>query len=330
MKQMRILSGIQPSGTITLGNYLGALKQFTELQHEADCYFCIVDLHAWTVQPDPQLLHQRTLELAALYLACGIDPEKATLFVQSHVPAHAELGWLMQCLSYLGELERMTQFKEKREGKESVVTGLLTYPTLMAADILLYQTTHVPVGEDQKQHLELTRDIAERFNNRYGKTFIIPEPHISKVGARIMGLDDPTKKMSKSNPNEGSYIAILDSPDTIVKKFKRAVTDSEREVRYDPENKKAISNLIEIHALCSDMTIQEVEALYDGKGYGDFKLGVAESVVNRLKPIQERYAQIQKENLVQEAFAKGAQKANEVAEVTLADVKEKMGLVKRF
>jgi tryptophanyl-tRNA synthetase len=324
---MRILSGIQPSGTITLGNYLGALKRFTELQNEADCYFCIVDLHAWTVQPDPKLLHERTLQLAALYLACGIDPEKATLFVQSHVAAHAELGWLMQCLCYLGELERMTQFKEKREGKESVVTGLLTYPALMAADILLYQTTHVPVGEDQKQHLELTRDIAIRFNNRYGETFTVPEPLIAEVGARIMGLDDPSKKMSKSNPNENSYISLLDSPDTIVKKLKRAVTDSEREVRYDPVNKPAISNLLEIHALCSDLTIPEVEAMYQGKGYGDFKMGVAEAIVNRLKPIQERYQQIQKENLVQEAFAKGAQKAREVAEQTLETVKEKMGFV---
>ncbi|UOF92808.1 tryptophan--tRNA ligase [Fodinisporobacter ferrooxydans] len=327
---MRILSGIQPSGTLTLGNYLGALQRFVELQHQAECFFCVVDLHAWTVQPDPQQLHERTLQLAAMYLACGIDPDQAALFVQSHVSAHAELGWLVQCLTYLGELERMTQFKEKRQGKESVVAGLMTYPALMAADILLYQTTHVPVGEDQKQHLELTRDIAERFNNRYGQTFVIPDPLISDVGARIMSLDDPTKKMSKSNPNSNSYISLLDSPDTILNKCKRAVTDSDKEIRYDWDAKPAISNLIEIHALCSGLTIEAVEALYQGKGYGDFKKGVAESVINRLRPIQERYERIQKENLVQEAFRKGAEKARFVANATLTTVRERMGLVLPF
>ncbi|GMA56590.1 hypothetical protein GCM10025858_10930 [Alicyclobacillus sacchari] len=231
----RVFSGIQPSGTLTIGNYLGAMKHFVHLQREADCLFCVVDLHAITVPQDPEELRTNSRNLAALYLAAGIDPDRATLFVQSHVPAHAELGWLLQCIAYYGELSRMTQFKDKSEHKDVVTAGLFTYPALMAADILLYQTDVVPVGEDQKQHLELTRDVAERFNNRFGKTFAVPNPYISKVGGRIMSLENPAKKMSKSDESQGAFISMLDEPDVIRKKISRAVTDSDREVRYDPE-----------------------------------------------------------------------------------------------
>ncbi|MCL6637650.1 MAG: tryptophan--tRNA ligase, partial [Alicyclobacillus sp.] len=278
----RVLSGIQPSGIMTLGNYLGAMKNFVKLQHEAECFFCIVDLHAVTVPQEPAELRQNTLNLAALYLACGIDPDKATLFVQSQVPAHAELGWLLQCVAYYGELGRMTQFKDKSSQREVVTAGLFTYPALMAADILLYQADLVPVGEDQKQHLELTRDLADRFNRRYGPTFTVPEPYIPEVGGRIMSLEDPAKKMSKSDANPNAYIAMLDDADTIRRKVLRAVTDSGREIRYDPQEKPAISNLLTIFALCSGQSLAEVEAAYAGKGYGEFKKDLAEVVVAAL------------------------------------------------
>src|SRR5574342_545498 len=261
-----IFSGIQPSGTITLGNYIGALKQFVELQHEYNCFFCIVDQHAITVPQDRLVLRQNIRSLAALYLAVGIDPEKVTLFIQSEVPAHAQAGWMLQCVAYIGELERMTQFKDKSTGKEAVSAGLLTYPPLMAADILLYGTDLVPVGEDQKQHLELTRDLAERFNKKYNDIFTIPEVRIAKVGARVMSLQDPLKKMSKSDPNNKAFISMLDDPKQIEKKIKSAVTDSEGIVQYDKENKPGISNLISIYSILSKKSIADIEALYEGKG----------------------------------------------------------------
>ncbi|MCG0239707.1 MAG: tryptophan--tRNA ligase [Firmicutes bacterium] len=323
----RVLSGIQPSGVLTIGNYIGAMRQFVALQHEADCFFCIVDLHALTVPQDPAALHRQTLDLAALYLAVGLDPKKVTLFVQSHVPAHAELGWLLQCLAYFGEMSRMTQFKEKSAGKESVSVGLFTYPALMAADILLYQADLVPVGEDQKQHVELTRDLAERFNHRFGETFRVPEPLIPKVGARIMSLDDPTKKMSKSNPNPNSYISLLDPPEVIQRKIRRAVTDSEAEVRYDPERKPAVSNLMEIYSQLAGISLEEVAERYRGKGYGVFKQDLAEVVVSALAPIQERYRELRESPELLRILDEGAEKAAAVAEATLRTVKERMGLV---
>jgi tryptophanyl-tRNA synthetase len=323
----RVLSGIQPSGALTIGNYIGAMRQFVQLQHEADCLFCVVDLHAVTVPQDPKMLRSRSREVAALYLAVGIDPSKANIFIQSHVPAHAELGWLMETLVHFGELERMTQFKDKSEGKEGISASLFTYPALMAADILLYQTTHVPVGDDQKQHLELTRDLAQRFNNRFGETFVIPEPLIQKVGGRVMSLDNPTKKMSKSDPNAGSYILLLDPPDVIRKKLSRAVTDSEMSVRYDWDTKPAISNLLEIYSLCSDETIESIEKRYEGQGYGAFKKDLAEVIVNKLTPIQERYNQLIKSDELDRVLREGAMKVAELAEPTLRQVKDRMGFL---
>ena len=321
----RVFSGIQPSGTLTIGNYLGAIKNFVRLQREATCYFCIVDLHAVTVPQDPEKLRENTLSLAAMYLAAGIDPEHSVLFTQSHVPAHAELGWLLQCVAYYGELGRMTQFKDKSAHKEVVTAGLLTYPALMAADILLYHTDLVPVGEDQKQHLELTRDIAERFNRRFGDTFVIPEPYIPKVGGRIMSLEDPSRKMSKSDESAGGYISMLDDADTIRRKVSRAVTDSEREVRFDEAAKPAISNLLTIFALCADRTVDDVAADYDGKGYGPFKKDLAEVVVDTLQPIQQRYQELLASGELEVILKKGAARAaDSPAAPVLADVKQKL------
>ncbi|MCY0876295.1 MAG: tryptophan--tRNA ligase [Firmicutes bacterium] len=328
----RIFSGIQPSGQITLGNYLGALKQFVQLQsdpqsgQDLDPFYCIVDLHAITVPQDPKQLSGRILDLASLYLAVGLDPTRSTLFVQSDVSAHSELGWILQCVGYMGELSRMTQFKEKSEGKESILTGLFTYPALMAADILLYQTDIVPVGDDQKQHLELTRDLAERFNSRFGETFTIPEVMTLEQGARIMSLDDPSKKMSKSNPNPQSRVELLDTPDEIRKKISRAVTDSDREVRYDLAMKPAVSNLLVIYALTTGESVADVEARYEGKGYGDFKKELAEAVVAHLEPIQARFREVRASGEVQRVLQEGAQRAQGVAAQTLAQVKERMGL----
>lgn len=323
----RVLSGIQPSGQLTLGNYIGALQNFVKLQHEHECYFMVVDLHAITVPQDPEQLREQTKMVAALFIAAGIEPNHANVYLQSHVPAHAELGWLLTTLTYMGELERMTQFKEKSAGKESIGAGLFVYPALMAADILIYNADLVPVGDDQKQHLELTRDLAERFNARFGETFKLPEPYIPKVGARIMSLDDASKKMSKSNPNPNSYIAMLDEPDVIRKKIRRAQTDSGREVKYDPENKPEISNLISIYTHCSGMSIPEIEAHYEGKGYGDFKKDLAEHVVNTLAPIQERYREIRSSGELEDVLRRGAERASEAAEQMLRTVKEKMGFV---
>lgn len=321
-----IFSGIQPTATLTLGNYLGALQHFPPLQEENDCYFCIVDQHAITVPQDPKTLRTNIRKLAALYLAAGIDPDRSTLFIQSEVPAHSQLAWIMQCTAYIGELERMTQFKDKSKGKDAVSAGLLTYPPLMAADILLYQTNIVPVGEDQKQHLELTRDLAERFNNRYGEIFTIPEVQIPKVGARIMSLVEPTKKMSKSDANEKATIFLLDDEKQIIKKIKSATTDSEMEVRYDEESKPGISNLMSIYSLCSGKTLKEIEKAYEGKGYGVFKTDVAEAVVAKLKSLQERYYNLIESEKLDEALDRGAEKAGEVANQTLKKAEQAMGL----
>lgn len=325
--QKRVLSGIQPSGQLTLGNYIGAMKNYVSLQHECDSYFMIVDLHAITVPQEPAALRENTESVAALYLAAGIDPAKAAIFVQSHVHEHAELGWMMTTLSYMGELERMTQFKDKSAGKDAVGAGLFVYPPLMSADILLYKADLVPVGDDQKQHLELTRDLAGRFNHRFGETLVVPEPFIPKVGARIMSLDDASKKMSKSNPNAGSYIALLDPPDVIRKKLSRAKTDLGREVAYDPQNKPEISNLLSIYANCSGESIADIQNRYEGKGYGDFKKDLAEQVVGVLEPLQRRYAEIRSSGEIHRILQQGAERAGAVAAKTLSEVKEAMGFL---
>lgn len=326
-EKLRVLSGIQSSGRLTLGNYIGALKNFVALQQEYDSYYMIADLHAVTVPQDPADLREQTEMVAALYVAAGIDPAHAAIFVQSHVPQHAELGWLMTTLSYMGELERMTQFKDKSAGKDAVRAGLFVYPPLMAADILLYQAHLVPVGDDQKQHLELTRDLAGRFNHRYGETFRIPEPFIPKAGARIMSLDDASNKMSKSNPNAGSFIALLDEPDVIRKKIARAKTDTGMGIVFDPQNKPEISNLMTIYAQCAGMTIEEVQARFEGQGYGVFKKDLAEQVVAVLEPLQKKYAQIRSSGAIHDILRDGAEKAIAVAETTLCQAKEAMGFL---
>ena len=324
-----IFSGIQPSGTITIGNYIGALKQFVELQNEFNCYFCIVDEHAITVPQDPQVLRKNIRSLAALYIAVGLDPSKATLFIQSEVPAHAQAAWMMQCIAYIGELERMTQFKDKSAGKDAVSAALLTYPPLMVADILLYSANLVPVGEDQKQHLELTRDLAERFNKKYAEVFTIPEVRIPKVGARIMSLQDPTKKMSKSDSNQKGFISMLDEPKQIEKKIKSAVTDSEGIVKYDVENKPGVSNLLSIYSIFSGKTIIELEGLYEGKGYGDFKGDLAGTIIETLSPIQERYNELMESEELDEILDRGAEQANAVASKMLKKMENAMGLGRR-
>lgn len=321
-----IFSGIQPSGVITLGNYIGAMKQFVELQDDYNCYFCIVDQHAITVPQDRLALRKNIRSLAAFYLAVGIDPNKSTLFIQSEVPAHAQAGWILQCIAYIGELERMTQFKDKSAGKEAVSAGLLTYPPLMAADILLYSTDIVPVGEDQKQHIELTRDLAERFNKRYGDIFTIPEARIPKIGARIMSLTDPTKKMSKSDPNQKSYITLLDDAKTIEKKVKSAVTDSEGIIRYDKEKKPGVSNLLTIYSILANEPIEQLEARYAGKGYGEFKADVAEAIINTLTPIQEKYYELMESSKLDDILDEGAEKANRVASKMLKKMENAIGL----
>jgi tryptophanyl-tRNA synthetase len=285
-----LLSGIQPSGTLTLGNYIGAIRNWVELQASHDCLFMLVDLHAITVRQDPAVLRQRCLEFLSLYIACGIDPERNTLFVQSHVPTHAELAWVLNCFTYTGELNRMTQFKDKsQKHAENINAGLYDYPVLMAADILLYGTNLVPVGDDQKQHLELTRDVAIRFNNAHGPVFAVPEPFIPKVGARIMSLQDPQAKMSKSDANSGAYISLLDDPDLVAKKIKRAVTDSGTEIVHDPATRPGIANLMAIHSAVSGQSLAAIEAAYAGQGYGKFKSDLAEIMVDFLRPLQQKY-----------------------------------------
>jgi len=369
MSNKRIFSGIQPTNIIHIGNYLGALKNWVDLQNEGDAIYCVVDLHAITVPQDPKVLSEKILETAALFIACGVDPDKATLFVQSSRPEHAELGWILNCHTYMGELSRMTQFKDKtatiekkyteeseellkkngednelkkalvnqvyasRFASHSIPVGLFDYPVLMAADILLYQTTHVPVGEDQKQHIEITRDIAERMNNKYAvsasggeRLFTIPEPIIKKSTARIMGLDDPSKKMSKSAANPNNFIALTDDADTIREKIKRAVTDSGSEVKAGTD-KPAITNLLNIFSGMTGREVAEIEQEFEDKGYGEFKSALAEAIITELKPIHEKFTELMsdKENL-KKILADGSAKIAPLAQKTLDDVKSKVGL----
>ena len=325
-----VFSGIQPSGGITLGNYLGALKNWIGLQDEYNCVYSLVDMHAITVRQDPATLRKNTLNAYALLLACGLDPEKSVFFIQSHVPAHAELAWILNCYTQFGELSRMTQFKDKSlKHADNINAGLFTYPVLMAADILLYQADLVPVGADQKQHLELARDIAERFNGAYSPTFTVPDGYIPKTGARIMSLLDPTKKMSKSDEQEGAYICMLDEPDVIIRKFKRAVTDSEACVRYG-EGKDGINNLMGIYSCVAGKSYEEIEREFEGKGYGEFKLAVGEAVVDHLKPIQERFkAYATDKGYLEKCYTEGAQKAMYLSSKTLAKVMKKVGFIPR-
>lgn len=323
-----IFSAIQPSGTITLGNYLGALKNWVALQDDYNCIFAVADLHAITVRQDPKAFRQNILNAYALFLACGIDPEKSPFFIQSHVHTHSELAWILNCYTQFGELSRMTQFKDKSlKHADNVNAGLFTYPSLMAADILLYQADVVPVGVDQKQHLELTRNIAERFNGIYGNTFRVPEPYISTVGAKVMSLQDPTKKMSKSDENVNSWVALLDKPEVIMKKFKRAVTDSEAVVRIG-EGKDGINNLIGIMSAVTGKTCEQIEAEFEGKGYGDFKTAVGEAVVEALRPIQERFSEyISNKDYLAEQYRRSAEFALRISQRTLSKVKKKIGYV---
>ena len=322
-----IFSGMQPSGIITLGNYLGALKNWTNLQDEYNCVFCIVDMHAITVRQEPAVLRKNARELMMLYIAAGLNPEKNIIYMQSHVSAHAELAWILNCFTYMGELNRMTQFKDKsQKHSDNINAGLFTYPALMAADILLYQTDLVPVGVDQKQHLELTRDLAIRFNNLYGNTFKVPEGYIPKVGAKIMSLQDPTKKMSKSDTDINASISVIDDTDTIIRKFKRAVTDSEAEVRFDEENKPGISNLMTIYGAITGQSMEQVENEFVGKGYGDFKLKVGEAVAEELKPLQNRFKELSTDKAyIDGMIKKNAEVANYLAIKTLRKVQKKVG-----
>lgn len=321
----RIFSGAQPTGQLHIGNYLGALKNWVALQDEYESFYCIVNLHAITLPQDPKVLRQKTLDLARIYLAAGIDPAKSTVFIQSDVPEHAELTWVLSCIARMGELERMTQFKDKGKGNtERAGVGLFTYPVLMAADILLYQTHLVPIGQDQKQHLELTRDLAERFNRDFGETFVIPEAFIPPVGAKIQSLQDPAKKMSKSDENANGSIFLLDDADTITKKIKKAVTDSGTEISFDPE-RPTIKNLLTIYQLLSGKTSNECVAHFAGKGYGHFKSELAETVVEFLRPFQEKVKQCDDDSL-NTILKDGAERARAIASKTLGDVYQKTGL----
>ena len=328
---MRFLSGIQPSGTITLGNYIGALKNFVKLQDNpdfTDFLVFVADMHAITVPQDKQELRKNIKSLVAIYLACGLNPEKVHIFIQSEVPAHATLGWILQCTGYIGELERMTQYKDKaaKHQTDGVTVGLLTYPSLMAADILLYDTDCVPVGQDQKQHLELTRTLAERFNNRYGETFVVPEPYISAAGAKIMSLTDPTKKMSKSDENPKSYISILDDLNVVKKKIKSAVTDSDTKIKFDKENKPGISNLLTILSCCTNTSIEALEEKYKNSSYAEFKEDVANAVADELKPIQEKYNELINSKYLDEILDQGRDYANYLANKKIGKVMNKVGL----
>ena len=328
-----ILSGIKPSGNLTLGSYLGAIKNWVDLADEYECYYMLADLHAITVRQNPAELRKRTLSQLAQYIACGLDPEKNTLFIQSHVPAHAQLGWVLDCYTMFGELSRMTQFKDKSaKNADNITAGLFTDPSLMAADILLYQADLVPVGEDQKQHVEITRDIAHRFNTLYGDVFTMPEPFIPKTGARIMSLQNPENKMSKSEADNGGCILMMDKPEDIMRYFKRAVTDSEtgRCVYYDKEKKPGVSNLMQIYASCTGKSFETIEAEFDGLGYGAFKTAVGEAVVETLRPIREKAEELLRDKAYLESiYRDGAARASRTAERTLAKVYRKVGFVQR-
>ena len=329
VRKKRILSGIQPSGDLTLGSYLGAIKNWAALADEYDCYYMLADMHTITVRQVPADLRRRTLTQVAAYIACGLDPEKNTLFVQSHVPAHAQLGWVLDCYTMFGELSRMTQFKDKSaKNADNINAGLFTYPSLMAADILLYQADLVPVGGDQKQHVEICRDIATRFNGIYGDTFKLPDPYIPKVGARIMSLTTPTSKMSKSDPD--GCVFLMDTPEVIQKKFKRAVTDSETQVRFDPEHKPGISNLLTIYCAATGKSPEEAEEAFQGQGYGVFKPAVGDAVVELLRPIREEAGRLMADKAYLEGIYKeGAERASHLAAKTLRKVYKKVGFVAR-
>jgi tryptophanyl-tRNA synthetase len=325
---MRVFSGIQATGAKHIGNYIGAMRQYVSTQETGDAFFCIVDLHSITVDYEPKDLHDRTLDLAALLFAVGLEPERSTLFLQSHVTAHAEAAWLLSAVTGFGQLGRMTQFKEKGEGKDFVSAGLFTYPVLMAGDILLYQTDVVPVGDDQRQHVELARDVGQRFNSRYGETFKIPNGVYPEVGARIMDLQEPTKKMSTTGGTLQGSVLVLDEPDTIRRKFKTAVTDSGREIRYEPDAKPGVSNLIEILSVTTDRSIEDVEASYDGRGYGDLKADVGEAVVELFAPVRERYTELRADEAeLRGRLRVGAEKARATAAPTLQLMYERMGFV---
>ncbi len=326
-----LFSGMQATGTLQLGNYLGALKNWLDLSNEYECFYSVVDLHSITVRQDPAELRKRARNLLTLYIAAGLDPEKNCIYYQSHVSGHAELSWILNCFTYMGELNRMTQFKDKsQKHADNINAGLFTYPVLMAADILLYQADVVPVGKDQLQHLEITRDIAERFNAIYGDVFTIPEPYVGKVGAKIMSLQEPTKKMSKSDENPNASIYLMDDPDTIIRKFKRAVTDSEACIRYT-EEQPGIRNLIDIYSACTGKTPEEVVKEFDGFGYGDFKLAVGEAVASMLKPVQDRYYDLQKnKDFIDSVIKNNAEKANYYAQKTLRKVQKKVGFPEKI
>ena len=332
-EKKRMLSGIKPSGDLTLGSYLGAIKNWAERSEEYDCFYFMADLHAITVRQNPADLRRRTLEQLAQYIACGLDPEKNTLFIQSHVRQHAELGWVLNCYTMFGELSRMTQFKDKSaKNADNINGGLFTYPSLMAADILLYQPDYVPVGEDQKQHVELCHTIARRFNGVYGDVFKLPEPFVPKVGARVMSLTNPTAKMSKSENEDTGRVLVMDTPETIMRQFKRAITDSDTEncVHYDKENKPGVSNLMTIYSACTGKSFQEIEAEFAGYGYGKFKPAVGEAVVETLRPIREEATRIMKDKAyLEQVYRDGAEKAGYVAEKTLRKVYKKVGFVTR-
>lgn len=325
-----IFSGMQPSGCVTLGNYLGAMNNWTKLQDEYNCLYCIVDLHAITVRQNPANLRKASRDLLIQYIAAGLDPEKNIIYIQSHVPQHAELAWILNCFTYMGELSRMTQFKEKSaKHTDNINAGLFTYPVLMAADILLYQTDLVPVGEDQKQHLEITRDIAIRINGIYNDLFTVPEGYILKTGGRVMALQEPDKKMSKSDENKNNTIALLDEPDVIISKFKKAVTDSEKEIKYS-ESKPGISNLLDIYSAVTSKSIAEAEKEFSGVGYGEFKLAVGQAVADKLKPIQDKYKELSSDKAYIDNIIKtNAEKASYFASKTLRKVHKKLGFIQR-
>lgn len=331
IKKKSMLSGIQPSGDLHLGNYLGAVKNWGARAEEFDCYYFMADLHTLTVRQDPKLLRRRSLEQLAQYIACGIDPEKNVLFLQSHVHEHAELGWILNCYTMFGELSRMTQFKDKcAKNADNINGGLFTYPSLMAADILLYQADYVPVGEDQRQHCELTRDIAVRFNNLYGETFKVPEAYVPKAGARVMGLGNPTSKMSKSDPN--GCVFLMEKPEDIARKFKRAITDSDTEncVHFDPANKPGVSNLMNIYSAVTGKSIDEIEREFEGQGYGVFKPAVGDAVIETLRPIREEATRLLNDKAyLCSVYTEGAQKASVIARKTLRKVYKKVGLVEK-
>ncbi len=327
-RRQRVFSGIQPSGNITMGNYMGAITNWVGMQDLYDCLFCVVDMHAITVRQDPKKLREQTLSLLALLIGCGLDPEKNIMYIQSHVRQHAELSWILNCYTMYGELSRMTQFKDKSaKHADNINAGLFDYPVLMAADILLYNADYVPIGEDQKQHLELARNIAQRFNNHHGDVFKIPEPYIPKVGGRIMSLAEPEKKMSKSDTNPNAYVLLMDKPEDIMRKFKRAVTDSEAKVEYR-EGKAGVNNLITIYSVATGKSVSEIENEFVGKGYGDFKVAVGEAVVEMLRPIREKTEDVLKnKDYLEEIYKKNAIRASQLAERTLEKVSKKVGFV---